>query len=92
MVQVGGFGVGGRIKLGEASAQGDDEAGAFFFGHGFQQIAELIAGMHGSFVYIGYIKHRFFGKQKQIVGMLPLKDTMYLRPRLTSSITQTGCP
>ncbi len=27
-----------------------------------------------------------------IVGMLPLKDTMYLRPRLTSSIAQTGCP
>ena len=25
-----------------------------------------------------------------IVGTLPLKDTMYLRPRLTSSISQTG--
>jgi Flp pilus assembly protein TadG len=26
-----------------------------------------------------------------IVGMLPLKDTMYLRPRLTASISRVGC-
>ncbi len=26
-----------------------------------------------------------------IVGMLPLKDTMYLRPRLTTSISRVGC-